>query len=106
MIMTLLRSMLADRELYDLLFTDNDRVYMEREMYDKESDKIYRADRINVKGDTCCVIDFKTGEERKEHLQQVNDYCNLLRKATAGKDIKGYLIYVNGNVPLIKSLYI
>ncbi len=38
----------------------------------------YRPDRVMTRNNEAVVIDFKFGEEKKEHIKQVNSYKNLL----------------------------
>ncbi|MBN8697033.1 MAG: UvrD-helicase domain-containing protein [Bacteroidetes bacterium] len=44
------------------------------------SGKIFRPDRIVIKDKTAAIIDYKTGEEKREHKQQVQDYADLLHQ--------------------------
>ncbi len=60
----------------------------------QDSLKAYRADRIVFTKDKVVVIDYKTGEEKEIHVQQVNAYKNLLQRLYPQRPIEGYLVYV------------
>jgi CRISPR/Cas system-associated exonuclease Cas4 (RecB family) len=52
-----------------------------------------RPDRIILAEDKTLVIDFKTGEEKEAHHNQVREYMNLV-KDLRQKPAVGYLIYI------------
>jgi len=52
-----------------------------------------RPDRILIGKDQALVIDFKTGEKRESHLQQVKEYMALVSKLSQ-LPVKGYLCYL------------
>ena len=52
-----------------------------------------RPDRILISNDQALVIDFKTGEKRESHLQQVKEYMGLVAKLSL-LPVKGYLCYL------------
>ena len=52
-----------------------------------------RPDRILIGKDQALVIDFKTGEKRETHLQQVKEYMGLVAKLSQ-LPVKGYLCYL------------
>jgi ATP-dependent exoDNAse (exonuclease V) beta subunit len=52
-----------------------------------------RPDRILIGKEKALVIDFKTGEKRETHLQQVKDYMGLVAKLSQ-LPVKGYLCYL------------
>ncbi|GHM98525.1 DNA helicase [Cytophagales bacterium WSM2-2] len=54
--------------------------------------KEYRIDRLLLKGKQAVVIDFKTGEQRKDDHKQMNEYCTMLTKM--GFNAEGYLLYL------------
>ena len=59
--------------------------------------EIIRPDKIVYLGDEVHVIDFKTGEEKREHYNQVQDYKDCLGKISS-QEIRGFLYYLNGAV--------
>lgn len=71
----------------------------ERNILSRDADgsmHVRRPDRVMTKGKKMVVVDFKFGTARKEHEQQVAEYCQLLRKMGC-PDVKGYLWYVFTN---------
>lgn len=52
-----------------------------------------RPDRILIGKDQALVIDFKTGEKRESHLNQVKEYMGLVAKLSQ-LPVKGYLCYL------------
>ncbi|MFC5190196.1 UvrD-helicase domain-containing protein [Algoriphagus aquatilis] len=52
-----------------------------------------RPDRILIGKDQALVIDFKTGEKRESHLNQVKEYMDLVAKLSQ-LPVKGYLCYL------------
>ncbi|SNS73762.1 ATP-dependent exoDNAse (exonuclease V) beta subunit (contains helicase and exonuclease domains) [Belliella buryatensis] len=55
--------------------------------------KMKRPDRIILKDDEAVVVDFKTGEARESHKNQIKEYMKLVAQLT-GKSTKGYLCYL------------
>ena len=55
--------------------------------------KSYRPDRVLIKEDSTIVIDFKTGKEDDKHLQQINQYADLLAEL-GYSNIEKVLIYL------------
>lgn len=75
------------------LFNECDVLWME---HDRLCSR--RPDRVLMRGDEVVVIDFKFGQPRRSHHEQVNDYMHLL--ASMGyptHDMKGYLWYVDAD---------
>lgn len=52
-----------------------------------------RPDRILLQNDKAVVIDFKTGNEKINHYQQVREYIDLIGELTQ-KPTEGYLVYI------------
>jgi len=53
-----------------------------------------RPDKILITRDEMIVIDFKTGQERKKHNEQVQSYCAVLTEMSQ-MSVAGYLLYTN-----------
>lgn len=51
-----------------------------------------RPDRVMVRGTETVVVDFKFGNPRPEHAEQVREYIDLLRRM-GHSDVSGYLWY-------------
>ena len=54
---------------------------------------ILRLDRYAELPDAIYLIDYKTGQKKEEHHNQVLTYANALREMT-DKEIRGYLVYL------------
>ena len=56
-----------------------------------------RPDRVMIRPDgSAIIVDFKFGREREEHLRQVQEYMDLLRKMGYAR-VEGYIWYVYNN---------
>ncbi len=58
---------------------------------------IFRPDRLVLQPKHCVVIDYKTGAERSEHQQQLQNYMELAATFTQ-KSSKGFLVYINKEI--------
>lgn len=54
--------------------------------------KLLRADRVLLLPDSAFILDFKTGEEREEHIFQMQEYRSTFSAAT-GLPCQAFLIY-------------
>ncbi|MCU0382591.1 MAG: UvrD-helicase domain-containing protein [Cyclobacteriaceae bacterium] len=55
-----------------------------------------RLDRLMVKENKVIILDYKSGEERKEDIQQMKEYLKIV-KAMFSQPVKGYLFYLFEN---------
>ena len=55
--------------------------------------KVFRPDRILLKGEKVILIEFKTGKPEDYHIKQIIKYDELL-KEKGYKQIEKYLIYI------------
>ena len=89
-----LKNIIYNDELSDY-FSDNWRIYNEKEIcYDHE---ILRPDRLCVKGNQAVIIDYKTGNERPEDQEQIENYAKAVEEMNYqifGK----FLIYINEKI--------
>ena len=53
-----------------------------------------RPDRVIMKNDTACVIDYKTGKEKDDDKKQVIRYAKILEEMKF-KNVEKYLMYIN-----------
>jgi hypothetical protein len=53
----------------------------------------YRPDRLVLQNQKAHVLEFKTGAERPEHVQQLRNYLQLLQKM--GFETSGELVYID-----------
>lgn len=79
-------------------YTSNYTIYNERDII-TSSGEILRPDRIVIRDEdhTATIIDYKTGEERKNHLVQLNNYAFTLQDMgyTIAKKV---LVYINDEI--------
>ena len=61
--------------------------------YEGMTKDLSRPDRVVCNGKEATVIDYKTGEKRRSHANQVREYMNLLRQMGFEK-VEGYLWYI------------
>lgn len=82
-----------------IFFQKNMETYNEKEIV-SENGKILIPDRLVIQNNSVCIIDYKTGTIQESHLNQIQEYGNVL--ATMGYTIdKKILVYLNEEV-LIK----
>ena len=92
-------SVLNNEALHNL-FTRNNKVYNEREFV--HNNEILRPDRIEILPDnTVVILDYKTGEEVKENIYQIQKYGQIF-KDLGYLNIKKLLIYVNKVTKIIE----
>jgi hypothetical protein len=58
--------------------------------------EVIRPDRIVYTPDCVWVIDYKTGQPKAEHQDQVLHYCDAL-SAMGHPTVKGYLVYLSAD---------
>ena len=64
-------------------------------LWQKETLKAYRADRVVFLEEKIVIIDYKTSFlEEAAYKEQINEYKALLKKIYPEKEIEGYLVYV------------
>ncbi len=68
-----------------------DKTLNEKEIIDKRGNK-FIPDKIIFNGDEIKVIDFKTGQQKNEHFEQVINYVNLM-KDMGYENVKGEIYY-------------
>ncbi|MCO6501217.1 MAG: UvrD-helicase domain-containing protein [Vicingus serpentipes] len=73
------------------LFTDFDELKNERGIL-LPSGETYQPDRVVVKDGVTYIIDYKTGDQKKSHFEQLENYKILLAQM-GYQHIKGYLLY-------------
>lgn len=52
-----------------------------------------RPDRIFISAEEALVVDFKTGAQKSQHLEQVRSYMDLVA-SIVGKPVKGFVCYL------------
>ena len=68
------------------------------------SGKVLRPDRININGKKASLIDYKTGAENDRHIEQINQYAEVLEDMDFVIE-KKLLVYINEgiNISCIKD---
>jgi len=74
-------------------FAEGLEVYNERDLVSKTGE-VFRPDRIVVYPDRVVVVDFKTGQVKPEHKQQLQHYAALLKEIET-KPVEGWLFYTD-----------
>jgi len=62
---------------------------------------LVRPDRVVVKNREVTIIDYKTGERDKEHLQQVESYKQAFLQLGFDK-VKGLLVYLGDEIEVVE----
>jgi len=102
-ITTIIDKLLSHPELKDY-FTNNYQILNERSILipNKQAHFIQkRPDRIVVKNNQAIIIDYKTGQPKSSHSQQLADYAQLLQEI--GFEVaKKIIVYVQDEVQVIQ----
>ena len=85
-------NLLSRPELKDL-FSDGMKIRNEADIQ-LANGKWLRPDRVVSKENSVWVIDYKTGEERKEHKRQIEEYKNAMLQL-GFKEVEGLLVYLD-----------
>ena len=73
------------------VFNDFDELKNEREIL-LQNGEWYKPDRVVVKKNRTYIVDYKTGEKEKKHIEQITNYKVLLSEM-GYKNINSYLLY-------------
>lgn len=87
-----IENILSNKEITKL-FSEDFEIRNEAEILLPNGDT-YRPDRVMIKGEAAIIIDFKTGEKKDEHKNQINKYGNTLIEM-GYKKIEKHLLYFN-----------
>ncbi len=83
------------------LFQNRQNILTETEIYDPETGKLLRADRVIADGKNLTVIDYKTGDKEAVHQKQIRHYGQLFEKA--GYNVqKMLLVYVHEKIDTVE----
>lgn len=91
---------LADDEDISFLFDKKFKARKEAELLTKEG-KSLRPDLVLHSDNELIIVDFKTGKKRESHLNQLNEYADIISQMNNPKIIKA-LIYINEMPEIIK----
>jgi len=93
---TLFRFFSQERIRRFFVLREGERVHTEKEVVDRNG-RTFKVDRVVERGWGVEVVEFKTGEGRREEdLKQLSGYVELLREVYGDRPVEGYLIYVEG----------
>ncbi len=70
------------------------KVFIEKEITDKRG-ILFRIDRIVFDPNIVTVIDYKTGDENNEYIDQVKKYVDVLSEKYLGFNIQGLITYID-----------
>lgn len=83
----------VEHEKLSKYFDQNKQVFTEREIITKNKNLIV-PDRLVFSQNKVSIIDYKTGKPDKKHIQQINNYANVLKDLNYKIEIK-LLVYIN-----------
>lgn len=86
----------ANNSIIKECFSETTLLFSEREIGAGKGTSL-RPDKVIIKGKEVIVFDFKTGEAKQNHKQQILGYGHLLSKMYPDKQIKMYLIYLSSD---------
>jgi len=90
-----LRRFLEDERFRQFFFAGNKKVFQEQEIVDNKGNT-RRVDRLVVGEKEAYVIDYKTSAEKHDRdFAQMQEYVSLLRGIFPGKEVKGFLVYLD-----------
>jgi len=78
-------------------------VKIESDIFDAENKRILRPDRVVQIGDKLAIIDYKTGDKRKEHIRQLERYAKVFH-GMGYQNIDKLLVYMNEEVEVVHVL--
>ncbi len=86
------------QSVFSSFFDPEWKVFSEREI--TSNGRLYKPDRVIIKGKKAVVVDYKREKENPKHHKQVGDYGGLLERM-GFKDVQKYLVYV-GELRVVK----
>lgn len=94
-VLSMLKAFLEkDKNLDFFRCSSNEMVLKEKEIILPDG-SFLRIDRVIVSPQQVKVIDFKTGSVKPEDRVQIEKYKNALKDTFPGKEVKGFLLYIN-----------
>jgi ATP-dependent exoDNAse (exonuclease V) beta subunit len=74
-------------------FTNDYTVWNERDILIPNKDNV-RPDRLMYNGENLVLIDYKTGKAKKQDVDQIKYYENIISEIFYDKPISSYLVYI------------
>ncbi|WP_111683298.1 UvrD-helicase domain-containing protein [Winogradskyella tangerina] len=82
-------------------YSDNYEIYNERDIV-MQSGELLRPDRVNVNSNNeVIIIDYKTGEQKTNHQNQIRSYASVLEDMKFKIKHK-YLVYINDAIEVVE----
>jgi len=92
---SVIKKVLKDKKLRRFFFVEDGVVYQEKEVVNHFGDT-YRIDRLIVRKDVIEIIDYKSSRDDMESFyKQIHKYITAVKDLYPGKDVKGYLIFLD-----------
>ncbi|BCY27683.1 UvrD-helicase domain-containing protein [Flavobacterium okayamense] len=82
-----------------LFFSDEAKVMNEQTIIDSEQGNI-KPDKIVFYENSAMILDYKTGDKKKSHIYQINNYANVLERMNFNV-IKKALVYTGDKVEVV-----
>ena len=95
-----LRNLLSCREIASA-FNRNAVIKTETEIYDAESGKLLRPDRVVLLNNQLTIIDYKTGKKEEKHTKQIQAY-GLAFSKMGYKVTRLQLVYIGENIEVVE----
>lgn len=74
------------------------RIVLNEQEFTHSTGRLLRMDRVVVDPDSVTVLDYKTGSEQPDHIEQVREYMEVLRDIYPDRSVNGLLAYVDLNI--------
>ena len=94
-----MNQIVTDKELADLIDAEGE-VHTEAEILTADG-KSYRPDRVTLRGNKALIIDYKTGEAKDSHKEQVARYATLLNDM-GYSEVSMVLVYIGSSLSIVK----
>lgn len=91
----LLVGFLKRQEVRSFFSARQGRTIRNEQEFARPDGRLFRMDRIVVDEKTVTVLDFKTGNENPEYVEQVQGYLKILSDFYRGRAMRGVLAYVD-----------
>ena len=78
-------------------FNGDFRVFNEKEVVSVKNGEydFKRIDRLLLYENRFIIIDYKTGDKKEEHFEQVKEYIEIMKTLYNGYEYEGYLLYID-----------
>jgi len=92
---SVIKKAIKDKDLKQFFFAKDGDVYQEKEVVNRFGDT-YRIDRLIVRKDAVEIVDYKSSRDDMESFRkQIRRYISAVKDLYPGKDVRGYLIFLD-----------